>query len=308
MSVTWARNGVVSVTQTNYHGWPDSIVIGNGVAQVVVVPAIGRVMQFSFVGEENPFWEKESLAGKLPDAKSNDWGNFGGDKTWPAPQANWPKLTPRAWPPPVAFDSMPVTAQIRHGQVTLISPVDPHFGIRAYRMITLDPKEPVMRITTRYEKVTGEPMSVSVWIITQLDDPVGVFVPVPEQTLFPSGHHAQSDELPTDLKFADGLISLSRRPDKSTKIGTDASTLLWVGERTMVRIDSARDPARRYPDKSSSAEVYTNPGADAYVELEMLGPLQLLEADQKMEATSTYTLLRRTQSDPEKEARRVLRR
>lgn len=300
--------GVVTVTRTNYHGWADSIVLHNGAAEVVVVPAIGRVMKFALAGEENPFWEKEALFGKAPDSKSNDWGNFGGDKTWPAPQADWPKLTPRGWPPPVAFDSMPVTAQLRDTQVALISPVDPHLGIRTYRMITLDPVEPVMRITTRYEKVTGDPMSVSVWIITQLDDPVGVYVPVPEPTLFPSGHHAQSKDLPPDLKFSNGLISLTRPKDKSTKIGTDADTMLWVGGKTMVRIDAPRDRSRRYPDNSSSAEVYTNPNPDAYVELETLGPLQLLAVGQKMEASNTYTLLRRQLADPEKDARRVLSR
>ncbi len=300
--------GAVTVTRTNYHGWADSIVLNNGAAEVVVVPAIGRVMKFSLVGAENPFWEKEALFGKAPDAKSNDWANFGGDKTWPAPQADWPKTTPRAWPPPVAFDSMPVTAQLRDTQVTLISPVDPHLGIRTYRMITLDPVEPVMRITTRYEKVTGEPLSVSVWIITQLDDPVGVFIPVPEPTLFPSGHHAQSKDLPPDLKFANGLLSLTRPKDKSTKIGTDADTMLWVGRETMVRIDSPRDRKRRYPDNSSSAEVYTNPDPDAYVELETLGPLQLLEVGQKMEAANVYTLIPRSLADPEQDARRVLQR
>ena len=54
--------------------------------------------------------------------------------------------------------------------------------------------------------------------------------------------------------------------------------------------------------------MYTNPGPDTYVELELLGPLQLLEVGQKMEATSTYTLLRRELADPEKDARRVLKR
>lgn len=300
--------GSVTVNRTNYQGWADSFVLNNGVAEVVIVPAIGRVMKFAFLGEENPFWEKETLLGKAPDANSKDWGNFGGDKTWPAPQADWPKITPRAWPPPVAFDSLPVAAQERNGQITLISPVDPHFGIRTYRMITLDPVAPVMKITTRYEKVTGEPMSVSVWIITQLDEPVGVYLPVPEPTLFPGGWHAQSKDLPPDLAYRDGLISLTRPKDKSTKIGSDADTMLWVGKQTMVRIDSPRDRSRRYPDNSSSAEVYTNPDPDAYVELETLGPLQLLSVGQKMEAANTYTLLRRQLADPEKDARRVLKR
>lgn len=298
--------GGVNVRKESYRGWNDALVIDNGMAEVVIVPSIGRVMQFKFIGGEDTFWENEALFGKPVDATSNDWGNFGGDKTWPAPQADWPKLTPRSWPPPVAFDAMPVTAQVNGAEVTLISPVDPHYGIRTYRMITLDPKRPVMKITTRYEKVTGDPMTVSVWIITQLRDPAGVYVPVPDPTLFPSGHHAQSKELPPDLKFAKGLISLTRPRNMSTKIGTDAGSLLWVGRETMVRIDSPRDPKRRYPDNSSSAEVYTNPDPNKYVELEMLSPLRLLETGQRMEATCEYTLMRRTSANPEVDARKVL--
>jgi hypothetical protein len=275
---------------------------------VVIVPAIGRVMQFSFLEGENPFWEKEALFGQTPDPASNEWKNFGGDKSWPAPQADWPKLTPRSWPPPVAFDSMPVTARVRDGQVVLTSPVDPHYGIRTHRTITLDPRQPVMTISTRYEKVVGEPVSVSVWTITQLDDPVGVYVPVPDPTLFPSGYHAQSPELPPDLTFRDQLLSLTRPKDKSTKFGSDADSLLWVGRETMLRIDLPRDRGRRYPDGSSSAEVYTNPDPDAYVELELLGPLQLLEVGRALEATNTYTLLRRSEAAPEGDARRVLNR
>lgn len=116
---------------TNYHGWADCLVVSNGKVEAVIVPAIGRVMQFRFAGEsEGPFWENRQLDGTPPDANSSEWGNFGGDKSWPAPQAEWGKITGRGWPPPAAFDSQPVKAGVRDGQVILSSPVDRHFGIR----------------------------------------------------------------------------------------------------------------------------------------------------------------------------------
>lgn len=303
-----SARGNVSIREEPYRGWQNSITIDNGLAEVVIVPEIGRVMQFRFIGRKGPFWENESMLGKEPNPNSDEWGNFGGDKTWPAPQSEWPEIAPRSWPPPIAFDSLPVTAQIRKDYVTLISPVDPHFGIRTYRMIRLDPTKAEMKITTRYEKVTGKPVRVSVWIITQLNDPEGVFIPVPDPTLFPKGYHAMSNDLPPDLAYKDGLISLTRPKDMATKIGTDAGTLLWVGKETMLRIDSPRDSSRRYPDNSSSAEVYTNADPNQYVELEMLSPLQLLEIGNRMEASCTYTLKTRTMPDPEEEARKELKR
>ncbi|HVY68516.1 MAG TPA: hypothetical protein VHH73_01215, partial [Verrucomicrobiae bacterium] len=127
----------VTVQKAAYHGWPDALVLGNGKAEVVIVPAVGRVMQFRFAGTngDGPFWENRALDGKAPDSKSKDWGNFGGDKAWPSPQADWPKVTGRGWPPPPAFDSMPVEARVEGKVVTLVSAVDPFYGIKTRRRI-----------------------------------------------------------------------------------------------------------------------------------------------------------------------------
>jgi hypothetical protein len=61
-----------------------------------------------------------------------------------------------------------------------------------------------------------------------------------------------------------------------------------------------------YPDDGCSAEIYTNPDPLPYVELEMLGPLTKLVLGDKITRTSSYTLLRRTEVDPELEVRRLL--
>ena len=82
----------VTIARTNYHGWLEAYVMSNGKVAVVIVPAIGRVMQFGFVGEEGVFWENHSLDGHIADGHlfvwaAKDWVNFGGDKTWPSPEA-----------------------------------------------------------------------------------------------------------------------------------------------------------------------------------------------------------------------------
>src|SRR5262245_28882475 len=149
------RKGISSIT---YHGWPDSLLINNGKEEVVIVPAIGRVMQFNFVGEEGVLWENGRLQGKPADSASKEWINFGGDKTWPSPQADWPKMIGRGWPPPATFDSVPLEAHEKNGAVELISPVDPNYGIRVHRLIKLDAQKPILKITTTYEKVSGDPL------------------------------------------------------------------------------------------------------------------------------------------------------
>jgi putative NADH-flavin reductase len=62
-------------------------------------------------------------------------------------------------------------------------------------------------------------------------------------------------------------------------------------EKVAVRIDSPRVPKASYPDNNSSAEIYTNLDPKAYVELEFLSPLKTLRVGQKMDLTTTYTLI-----------------
>jgi hypothetical protein len=290
--------GEVSVEKVTYHGWDDCLILKNSVAEVVIVPAVGRVMQFRFTGEEDgAFWENRALDGKAPDPKSKEWGNFGGDKTWPSPQSDWPKVTDRAWPPPPAFDSMPVEAQSVAKPTTkgvlLKSPVDPFYGIRTERLIMLDPDKAVMEINTTYYKVEGEPRKVGIWTITQLKDPVDVLMPVSKDSAFKDGYNKQSTDLPMGIRLRyGGLLTMKRDRTKNTKIGNDASALYWIGERSILKIETPRVADAEYPDQGSSAEVYTNADPLPYVELELLGPLHTMKVGDRIEKTMTYTLSR----------------
>jgi len=280
-----------TIIKTNYHGCPNSYVMSNGTVEAIVVPAIGRVMQFRFVGEDSgPFFENRAMDGKHPIPASKEWGNFGGDKTWPSPQEDWPKVTPRAWPPPVAFDSMPVQASIEDENLRLISAVDPDYGIRTERVISLGDRRHQMTIETTYHKVKGEPRKVGVWIITQLNEPEDVCIQNPGKFV------RQSEQLPLGLKEpSDGQssIHLKRDPVKSTKIGTQAGWIHWQDKKWVLDISSPRIAGQEYPDQGSSAEVYTNPNPLTYVELEMLGPVKTLKIGDSMAQTNVYSLGRR---------------
>src|SRR5262245_53640386 len=69
----WLLPGVllakVTVTPGSYRGWPGAFILDNGKAVVVVVPSIGRVMQFGLKGEEGVFWENPKLYGHLADIR-----------------------------------------------------------------------------------------------------------------------------------------------------------------------------------------------------------------------------------------------
>jgi hypothetical protein len=295
--------------RTNYYGWEDSIWVSNGRVEAIIVPAIGRVMQFRFAGEEDgPFWENTDVRGRAADPTSNEWLNFGGDKVWPSPQSSWGRMVSTNWPPPPGFDATPVQARVDGWVVTLEYPVDPHYGIRVTRRIELPVDTTMMVITTRFDKIERETLEGGIWVVTQLKDPVAVYARIPEPSIYPQGFRPMSGKRPPSLQIRNRLLSLQRDPEESHKIGLDVGTLLWVGERAVLRIDAPRLPYRHYPDEGASTEVYTHPDPLAYVELEMLGPISQMRHGDSTTMHTTYTLIRRREIDVQLEAARLLRR
>lgn len=297
-----------TVIKTNYHGWADSYLITNGIAEVVVVPAIGRVMQFGFAGEEGVFWENTNLFGTTLNGTETNWMNFGGDKSWPAPENEWPKFTKsEEWKPPVGFDGLPMIAKAEAGDVYLISQVDPAYGIRIRRRVHLHPRKPVLFVQTTFERLAGEPAKIGVWTVTQFKDPQAIYLPAPPSGLFTTnGYTLINPDRPPGLKNDRGLLWFARNPQSAHKIGSDADAVLWMGEKVACRVDSPRVRKSSYPDNGSSLEVYLNPDPLKYIELETLGPLKLLSPGGAITRVNTYTLHRRAERDAEREARKIL--
>jgi hypothetical protein len=299
------RGAGVSVERISYHGWPDCYLVANKQVEVVVVPAIGRVMQLRLRGEaDGAFWENRALDGQLHLSDSAEWINFGGDKCWPAPQSAWPEFQGREWPPPIGFDSLLVEAVATKCGVTLTSPVDPGFGIQVVRHVELDAEQPFLRIRTEYRKLAGAPVRVSVWTIAQMREPERVFVLLPEHSEFADGYFRLMEAEPEQLRIEGALLSLARHPRVCVKIGSDATSMAWVGRKCAVRIDAEPGPGE-YPDGGCVTQVYTNPDPLPYVELETLGPLAKLSAGKRIERTAVYTIRPRSTPDPEAEARKI---
>ena len=312
-SVLPLMSAPITVTRTNYQGWPDSYVLGNASVEAIVVPAVGRVMQFRFVGEPGVFWENPALLGRTVSTNLEDWAksdgvNFGGDKAWPSPEGSWTAWTKRAsWRPPPGFDGLAYQARVDGNSIVLTSAEDPFLGIQVTRRIEL-PERTVLRITTEFEKRSGPPLQTGVWVVTQLNDPVRLLAPVPAKSIFTRGYLLLSQRTPPSLKVEGGFVSLARDPKGSYKIGLDAGRLLWIGERHCLRIDSPRQTGPTYPDRGSNTEIYTSPDPLPYIELETLGPLRISKSGDHISHRNLYTLGRRHHPTAEAEARAILRR
>lgn len=314
-NIVYAAPKPVVVTRVTWHGWPGSVRLSNGIVEAVVVPAIGRIMSFGFVGrpETSPIFVNKDWDGKtVADADPATWAAFGGDKLWPSPQSEWPRHNVRAWPPDQTFDGDPEVAQILPDGVRLVTPDSVAFAARATRAVTMKPGEarlyiaqtlikdpdaanpPIARMTVGVG--AGDPPAVEaenaaarrlrdgfplgIWSITQTRGDGTVFLPLATGGPFPRGYLplGEPGDVPSAPYFTaqNGLLRIARDPGKSHKIGAGASEG-WIaslyGGVVLFSEHYRYQPGAAYPDGGTPAEVYTNAGATAYIEMELLGPL-----------------------------------
>ncbi len=303
---------VVTVARSEFHGW-EALIVRNPVAEVTIVPALGRIMQFALIGAgglPGPLWSHPRIGQDLP-ADENGWINFGGDKAWPAPQSQWEAIVGKGWPPPSTFDASPYEGKIlgdAGDKVELLSAVDPAYGLRVRRTIALDPEKPIATVETCYEKVEGQPVRAGVWTITQLVSPERLFMRLPARSAFPGGFALRLPDRPKDLTVEGRLLSLARAPAAKTMLGSDGDALLWVGSTDYLLIEAdtnPHDPSGEWPD-GAHAQIYTSSDeALPYVELELLSPLRDLRIGERASLRVRYTLEARASADPTAEAKRV---
>jgi len=306
-----APPAAVTITEALFHRW-SALVLRNGVAEVTVVPAIGRIMQIALHdaeggGAQGPLWSHPGIGPDLG-GDENGWINLGGDKAWPAPQSQWEAVVGQGWPPPKVFDASPFEARIVGDEVELLSAVDPAYGLRVRRTIALAPALPIVTVETSYEKVEGEPIRVGVWTITQLASPERLFMRLPARTAFPGGYALRLPARPKDLMVEGRLLSLARDPGAKTMLGSDGDALLWVGSQAHLLIEADPNPhdlSGEWPD-GAHAQIYTSSDeALPYVELELLSPLRDLRIGERASLRVRYTLGARASADPTAEAKRV---
>ncbi|OQO89701.1 hypothetical protein B1813_22655 [Saccharomonospora piscinae] len=283
-------------------GAPTVVWLSNDRLRLGIVPELGgRLLSLSRQDGRELLWRDENLltdelrfrdghvhrpvAGSL-----GDWVNYGGDKTWPAPQG-WESRDQWAGPPDPVLDSgaYAVTTDVRDGlaTVTLTSGDDPRTGLRLRRRFELRDGGDGYRLTLSALNTSGRSVRWALWNVTQLaaDGEGGTLVGGPERV--------------TRLLAGTGYPRWEQRGDATYvphqevvgKLGFPAATgwLSHTGDDTTLTQRFAVDPGAEYPDRGSRVEVWLecplpeplaelgglNPPA-RIVECEVLGPLTTL--------------------------------
>ena len=283
-------------TIPNYKSWGwNSVVMQNGLVTMATVPAIGgRVMQYDLGTIPSVFVNPSLLGMTYTPAMNSNWYNFGGYKTWPAPQSAW---NAGGWPPPPTLDygaytilDSVVTAD--SVAVEVVSPVEQWYapGIRFVRRATLYQGSTHVKMEQTVINQGASPVTWSVWGVTEsIVNHTGmtdysnywVYFPTNPHSLYgTSGVKANGTSKAWKGEVAPGVYGVQFVADNK-KIFADP-------QKGWIAYASLSDTAifaktfdvfegMQYPDSGSRVAVYVSGGNPWYLEVETTGPLVTLD-------------------------------
>lgn len=270
--------------RTELHGWSAGL-LENGLIRLIAVPEIGgRVMAYD-LGAHPFLFVDPDLAGKLFSAEQNQgdgslaaWKNYGGDKTWPAPQG-WQRDDQWHGPPDPVLDSGrytldELTSDGERASLCMTSPPDARTGIQISRRFTLHAGSSRVALALTFRNIAEHPVRWSIWDVVQicahrtLANGARTFDPTCTVTtrLNPTSRHPRGFHV---------MFGAEDNPQWQTEAGLFRADYRW--EIGKVGIDTpcgwiafsqgshgvafaerfAYDPTGDYPDDGSTVECWT---------------------------------------------------
>lgn len=282
------------ITKTRYNG-RSAYRLSDGKREAVFVSEINRVLRFGEVGGRNWLWNNSDTA-----FKKGEWRNWGGDKTWLAPQSQWQLIYGRNWPPDEAIDGSAVASVevIAPGKLRTSTRISRYSGARVVREYSFD-RDGSFVINQTVEKKRGGPLYLSAWSVTQIVPPEGVFLPLNAQSPYKDNFLWLASPRPSAVTYrSENLLQVTSDPGNSFKIGTDApvSSIGAFKAGVLFTVQTPK-PAGDYPDGALGAgtavELWNNGDPKHFFnELELLSPLRLMYVGTSFTHTMKWRLQR----------------
>jgi len=283
----WAE---VRMERVTYLNQPNCYKLSNGTVEVVVTTDIGpRIIRYAFIGEDN-------ILGEFPDLKVTtelgEWKPWGGHRLWAAPEA-----MPRTYSP----DNSRIEYKIEgEDTIRLIQPIEPKTGLQKEMTITLDQAGSRVRIHHQITNKNLWGIELAPWAITIFRGGVTILPQEPYRSHDTALLPARPLVLWHYTDLADPRLSIGKKfillkPEAALhepqKIGI-ANKQGWAAylkNRTLFIKRSEYKEGASYPDYGSSTETYT---AEAFMEIESLGPIVHLEPNGFAEHVEDWSLFK----------------
>lgn len=285
----------VTAEEIDFHGW-DGVRLSNGIIDAVCVPEIGgRLMQFSLGSHDYLFMNPELLGKRFSyeehagDGELIDWKNYGGAKTWPAPQG-WEGEGQWPGPPDPVLDSGLYDYQTSEASVLMTSPPDERSGLRIRRQVTLRPGSSQLQLRLFFENISQRRIRWSIWDVAQmlcsradgqLNDECWLYIPTDPARGRPYEVMFGDDNPQYQLDAESGLLAVQYQGIVG-KIGvhSPAGWIAFADKRTgfVLCMQFPYEPDAEYPDNGATVECWTeSPGAPS--PLPIRSPGYILEAE-----------------------------
>jgi hypothetical protein len=286
----------VQYKKINYKGWVGCYELVAPPYRVVVAPKIGgRIVEYSRNGR-GPIWLNEAELGKVHPLDPKVWWNYGGYKTWPAPQSKW------NWPPDPQLDAAPATVGPWSEKGKLVGlkitgQTSEKLGLHFEKYVRLDPATGSLHLRQRMIALPENDDSIrwGVWSITQVLSDGWVAIPLNPKSRHEGGVYFYGPEAKQSKQWhtRDGLLILKNAGD-AAKYGADTNDgwMAWLrGGQAYVQRFPAMIPGEEYPDEASSAQAWCNSADLPYTEMELAGPLVTLKPGASTEFEEEWQLI-----------------
>ncbi len=308
------------IRQGPFRGW-EACYLENEYIQLVAVPDIGgRVMAYD-LGPHPFLFVDPNLAGKLftPEENMGDgslaaWKNYGGDKTWPAPQG-WESDEQWHGPPDPILDTgryslEKLAASSSSAMVRMVSPPDMRTGLQIKRQFKLFPGSSRVQVDLTFLCLAEQPVRWSIWDVVQLraerrqadgslghDPTCSVTTPLNPNSRFPRGYNVMfgDEDNPQWGTDESGKLFKAQYLWEIGKVGID-SPAGWIAfsQPTEGYAFTERfqyEPGADYPDDGVTVECWTVGSGQVanldyaathiyLMETEVLGPLRTIQPGQ----------------------------
>jgi hypothetical protein len=305
--------GHMKATQTDVYGW-QGVTLQNRWVTLRAVPDIGGRIVSLQLGSYEYMWMDKNLLGKLyspeehvGDGSMSAWKNYGGDKTWPAPQG-WDNHQQWHGPPDPVLDGGRYRLDLAEADATsasvrMTSPPDPVTGVQITRQATLHTGGSRVTLDLTFTNTAEHTTRWSIWDVLQHraervlpdgtithEDACVVTAPINPKSRHDQGYVVLFADPDNPQWEVEDDLFVGRYLYRIGKVGLD-SMAGWIafndasrGHTFVAQFDP--EPGAEYPDNGSTVECWTVgegevPGVELHyegsgvylLETEVLSPL-----------------------------------